>query len=264
MYSLMQFMEMFPDDVTCLEYVFRKRFPDTLGYQRIKARPAYVNKRTGHHIHPLAGTVFEKTRTPLRIWFYAIYLFSISKNGVAAKELQRHFGVTYKTALRMTRKIRSLMYQDEFQLTGTVEADETYVGGRRRSTARFKNKAVVLGAVQRGGQVRCITTPTRNEYDVIPFITKNVRDGSMLYTDEARVYRATKRYGRGTVQHSKHQYVDGDVHTNTIEGFWGQFKRSIHGTYHNVSREHLASYLDEFAFRYNYRSGAFDKLMERI
>lgn len=256
-------MTRFPTEDSCIEYVFQKRFPDARGYKRIPTRKAYVNYK-GHQIYPLAGTIFEKSRVPLNIWFYALYLFSISKNGVAAKELQRHFGVTYKTAWRMNTKIRSLMYQDSEKLTGTVEADETYFGGKRRSSCRFKNKAVVVGIVQRGGPIRVRKLPNRTEYQVIPFLAECVEDGSLLYTDEARVYNATKRYERGTVTHSKGQYVDGDIHTNTIEGFWGQFKRSVHGTYHNVSKEYLQSYIDEFAFRYNYRSEPFEELIKRI
>lgn len=262
-YSMADFMAHFPNDDTCLQYVFERRYPDHKGYYRIKKRLAFAN-HMGCQIYPLKGTIFERSRTPLVLWFYAIYLFSISKNGVAAKELERHLGVTYKTAWRMAGRIRRLMRQDHDQLTGVVEADETYVGGRRRSSCAFKDKVPVLGVVQRGGHIRVKALKNRGEYQIAPFIEKNVKKQSLLYTDEARVYGTVMGYKRDTVKHRAFEFVRGEVHTNTIEGFWGQFKRSLHGTHHSVSKQYLQSYLDEFAFRYNHRMAAFEKLLERI
>lgn len=256
-------MKRFPTEEACIEYIFSKRFPEVRGYKRIPTRRAYVNNY-GHQIYPLAGTILEKSRTPITTWFYAMYLYSISKNGVAAKELQRQFGVTYKTAWRMANRIRRLMEQKDRKLTGILEADETYIGGRRRSTAKFKNKSVVMGMVQRGGPVRVQVLKNRGEYQIMPFLERNAKKGAFLFTDEAPVYNIARGYMRGSVRHADYQYADGIIHTNTIEGFWGQLKRSLHGTYHSVSKQHLQAYIDEFAFRYNYRTAPFEELIKRL
>lgn len=186
-------------------------------------------------------------------WFYAIYLFSQSKNGVAAKELERQLGVTYKTAWRMAKAIRGLMKEGDIKLSGVVEADEAYIGGRRprRSGSYFKDKAPIVGVVQRGGQLRGKVISRRDEYEIIPFLQKYIRKGSILVTDDAAIYNVVRGYKKQTINHSQKQYVLGDVYTNTIENFWGQLKRSLHGTHHSVSKKHLQSYVDEFVYRYN-------------
>jgi len=154
MYGILDFQKDFPDDDACLDHIFHKRYPDAVGYYRIKSRKAYVNK-DGHHIHPLAGTIFEKSSTSLWKWFFAIFLFSASKHGVSAKELQRQLTITYKCAWRMAFMIRSQMSQDsQGKLFGVVEADETYIGGIRRTTAWAKAKSPVVGMVQRDGRKR--------------------------------------------------------------------------------------------------------------
>ena len=254
---------MFPNNDACLHHIFRSNYPYLEGYHRIKKRLAYVNN-VGHQIYPLKGTIFEKSRTSLTKWFFAIYIFHLSKNGVSAKEMERYLGVTYKTAWRMGMRIRTLMDQDKDKLRGIIEADETYIGGRRRTSNKFKDRAVTLGIVQRGGQVRVKVIERRDEFNVIPYLDQNIKKRSTLYTDEAKVYTVAFNFKRETVTHSKHQYVNGEVHTNTIEGFWGQLKRSLHGTYHCVSNEHLQLYIDEFAFRYNYRGLVFDEMMKRL
>jgi transposase len=254
---------MFPDEDACLDYIFRRKYPDLRGYHRISTRIAYVNNKS-HQIYPLKGTIFEKSRTLLTSWFYAMYLFHTSKNGVAAKELERQLGVTYKCAWRMAMKIRELMAQDTYKLFGIIEADETYVGGRRRSSNRFRDKTVVVGAVQRKGPIRVRKLEDRGEGQIIPFVEKAIRKRATLYTDEAPVYNIAQGYKRGTVKHSAYEFVRGKVHTNTIEGFWGQFKRSLNGTFHSVSKQHLQAYLDEFAFRYNHRSSSFSEMLKRI
>src|SRR3989344_6587845 len=150
-YTITDFRKDFSNDTVCLDYIFAKRFPKAEGYYRINDRKCYSHKTTKHQIHPLAGTIFEKSSTPLTVWFEAIYLFSIAKNGVSAKELQRHFGVTYKTAWRIAHQIRRLMSNTGPKLSGLVEADETYMGGYRRGGQGGRGKTPVIGLVQRGG-----------------------------------------------------------------------------------------------------------------
>lgn len=260
-YTITQFNIDFPDEATCLEYIFKKRYPRAKGYYRITTRPVYVNQ-TGHQINPLAGTIFRKSSTPLRLWFFAIYLFSQSRHGVSAAELQRQIGVTYKTAWRMCHLIRGLMKDGNLTLSGTVECDEAYIGGKRRLAVRRtdRNKTPVFGIVQRGGKVHAEPVNGTGEYDLYPIIHKRVKNNTRVITDGYTTYQVlkhSKRYRHKSVNHSKWEYVRVEgrtkIHTNTIEGFWSHLKRGINGTHHSVSKQHLASYVNESAFRYNHR-----------
>lgn len=265
-YAIHDFQRDFPDDDACLEYIFKKRYPDAKGYYRIKSRKAYVNKN-GQHLHPLKGTIFEQSSTPLWKWFYIIFLFSASKNGVSAKEIERQIRVTYKCAWRMAYQIRSVMTQDnQGKLFGIVETDETYIGGVRRTTAWAKAKSPVVGMVQRDGKLRAKVLEGKGEDQIIPFVYKNLRKGSTLYTDYAPVYNIAKGYKRGRVKHSWREFKRGDIHTNTIEAFWGQLKRTMRGTYVFASKQHLQHYVDEAVWRWNHRKQEhyFDALMDQI
>lgn len=268
-YNINQFRKEFRSEEVCLEYVFKKRFSQAEGYYRVKGRKCWANAY-GQQIHPLAGTIFEKSSTSLQNWFYAIYLFSQSKNGVSAKELQRQLGVTYKTAWRIGYQIRQLMKQDRNPLEGTVEVDETYIGGKFQGKGKGKrldNKTIVMGMVERGGRIRAYKVRDTKAKTLLKKIRENVKKGSRIMSDELWAYHRTwaMGYTHYSVNHSAKQYVRGSAHTNTIEGFWSQFKRSLNGTYHSVSGQHLQSYVDEFSFRYSNRtSPIFELLMARI
>lgn len=272
-YSVRDFRRDFPNDDVCLDTIFKERYGDVetcpscgsdTKFHRVKGRKCYACQWCGYQLHPLAETIFHKSSTPLTSWFYTIYLFSVSKNGVAAKELERHLGVTYKTAHRMAYHIRSLM-SSTGKLSGNVEADETYIGGVRSSDSKFENKVPVLGVVERQGEVRAKVTDRASATTALPFLRSNVEENSAIITDESSIYYRLKReYGHESVNHSKKEYVRGIVHTNTIEGFWGQMKRSMDGTYHSVSRKYLQLYVNEFVFRYNLRGEVvYPVLLER-
>ncbi|MBI3419034.1 MAG: IS1595 family transposase [Proteobacteria bacterium] len=221
--------------------------------------PAYSCPWCGDHIHPMVGTPFTLSRTPLQKWFYAIYLFTASRHGVPAKELQRQLGVTYKCAWRMGHEIRKYMAKVDgnFPLGGTVEADETMVGGKRmgKRGRGAAGKTVVFGMVAREGDVMTQVVPNVRRKTLLPIIEANVVKGAALKTDELPSYRTItgKGYRHETVNHGRGEYVRGKIHTNTIEGFWSQLKRSITGTHVHVSGKHLPKYLGEFEFRYNMR-----------
>lgn len=257
-YSIKQFKQDFPTDEACLNYIFKLRYPQAQGYYKVKKRKCYSHKTTKHQIHPLAGTIFHKSSTSLCDWFFAIYLFAGSKNGVSAKELQAHLGCTYKTAWRIGHQIRSLMEQGTNPLSGVVEADETYMGGHKRGAKGGKGKTPVVGVVQRKGSVRAKVVDQAHTGNIIGNIAENVEFGSRLVSDENQIYKKTTRLGllHDSVNHSKKEFGRGDVYTNTIEGFWSQMKRSIDGTYHAVSEKHLQKYVDEFAYRYSHRSAS--------
>lgn len=252
-YSLKALRTEFPTDDACLDFIFSTRYPSLKGYYRIAGRKEYVNTE-GHHISPLAGTIFHKSSTPLTLWFHALFLFYVSKNGISAAELSRQLGVGYKTAFRMGHQIRSVM-KDEGLLSGIVEVDETYIGGKHKQRDKFKKKAAVMGMVERGGRIRTIVIAHRGTEVVIPTLLQNVKRGSELMTDEFRVYDKTPKVGyrRRSVKHGKGHYVRGDVHSNTVEGAWGLLKPSLTGTHRGVSKKYLQGYLDEHAWRYNRR-----------
>lgn len=146
------------------------------------------------------------------------------------------------------------MEQDGDQLSGTVEADETFIGSKGSKATRFKRQATVLGLTERDGMTKAVVASGANASTAIPFMKANVAIGSTVYTDESKIYSRVKRdYEHKSVVHSKQVYVIDDVHTNTIEGFWGNMKRAIDGTYHCVSQKYLQAYVNEFTFRYNFR-----------
>ena len=263
-YTLLQFFKRFPDEDACLDALFQSRFGrrscchncGVIGaeYYRVKGRKSYACMECRHQLYPMAGTIMQKSTTSLQIWFLAIYLFSVSRNNVSAKELQRVLGCTYKTSWRIGKQIRSTMKQDTVPLSGIVEADEAYIGGRRRSSNRFSNKTPLLGVVQRGGHVRVRAVDSANATTAMPFLYSNVVRGSTLHTDESRIYyRAHQTFSHYAVHHGKHEYVRGDDYTNTIEGFWGLLKPSLDGTHRSVSKKYLQLYTDEFVWKYNRR-----------
>jgi transposase-like protein len=177
----------------------------------------------------------------------------------------------------MAKQIRTLLDEDFSDMGGEVEADETYIGGRRSEKRGGKrgrpgpgsHKATVFGMVERRGRVAAVTVPNVKQATLMPHITKRVLPSTMVYTDELRSYNALTRtgYGHDRVNHSEHIYVAGTAHTNTIEGFWSLLKRGIGGVYHSVSTKHLQAYLDEYSFRYNHRDdvgGMFAAFLSRV
>jgi len=266
--KLREFFKQFPNDETCLEHLFNVRFGQghecpkckrSAKWSRIKAERAYSCQWCGHHIHPTAGTPFERTRTPLQLWFYAIYLFTTTRHGVSGKELERQLGVTYKCAYRMGQQIRKHManVDGEKQLSGIVEIDETMIGGKRPGPRGrgAEGKTVVFGMMERDGDVMTKVVPNVKKNTLQPIIAENVEAGSTVHTDELKSYNGLEKagYEHNTVNHGAGEYVDGDSHVNSIEGYWAHLKKSIHATHIHVSPEHLETYAKEFEYRFNRR-----------
>lgn len=267
--NIRDFHKRFPDEDTCLVHLMRTRFGDRLAcfkchkdatYYRVKGRRSFECEHCGYQVYPTAGTPFEKTRTPLKDWFFVMFLFCSTRNGVAAKEVQRQLGVTYKTAWRMCFLIRGYMgYVDgDAPLGGPgggiVEADKTFIGGYDKRGE--DDKAIVLGMVERKGEVITRVVTSRRSEHVLPHMKKHIREGSRIATDEGATFTPLiERYGyrHETVDHSKEEWVRGDIHTNTIEAFWANLKRGINGTYVWVSKKYLPFYLREFEYRHNLR-----------
>jgi len=195
--NVVQFFRQFPDDDACLAQVFDSRYGQghvcpkcerAAKWYKIKSARAYACQWCGWHIHPTAGTLFEDSRTSLRLWFYAMYLFTTSRHGVPAKELQRQLGVTYKTAWRMGHEIRKHMaaVDGEEPLSGIVEVDETYVGGHRpgKPGRGAAGKTIIVGMIERDGDVVTKVVPNVRKGTVEPIIEANVEKGSTVHTDE--------------------------------------------------------------------------------
>jgi len=271
-YNFKDFDRQFPNDDACLHHIFLARYSGhkcecgkTNCFYKVNKRRCYACSFCGAQIYPTARTIFHKSETSLKSWFFAIFLFAKSKNGVAAKEIQRQVGVTYKTAFRMTHKIRELMASGGGMLTGVVEADETYIGGKRKGFGRGAvGKIPVVGIVQRRGEVRATVVTNATAGNAIGHLRQNVETTAQVVSDESPIYNFTSKFGfkHIRVNHSADEYVVGRAHTNTIEGFWAQLKRSIDGTHHSVSRKYLQNYVNEFAFRYNRRFDGCDVLGE--
>jgi transposase-like protein len=274
----MEFMRDFPDDATCLDHLWRSRFsPDGehalcpkceditpfRKYPMSNRRTSWTCTKCGQHVHPLKGTIFEKSSTSLHLWFYAMYLMSSTRCGISAKQIEREIGVTYKTAWRMCNLIRNqLMGQDTTEpLAGKVEVDETFVGGRARAYEKVgrggsMHMTSVLGMVERDGKVRAEIIPFSGAGDIRPRVLDGIKAGSTLYSDGFGVYQTMSgTFDHYWVDHSAKEYVRGHVHTQTIEGFWALMKNGIKGVYHSVSKQWLQSYVDEYVFHYKTRKG---------
>lgn len=276
-YTITQFRADYPNEDACLEKIYQLRFTNLVcpkcendkPFTRVKNRRSYQCPCCGFQLYPTQGTVFEKTTTPLTYWFYAIYLQTTTRNGVAAKELERQLNVCYKTALRMAHQIKKLMAdKNTDQFFGNVEVDETYLGGKISNYQNKKKaevdkvlfrdprhgKTTIFGILDRDGRVftRVIDAPTKEI--LIPLIKEKVNQLSHISSDTANVYKSLQfDYIHDTVNHKMREWAAGDFHVNTIESFWNQVKRTIKGTHISVSPKHIQKYLDEVAFRWEHR-----------
>lgn len=290
-YTFQQFKNEYPDDAACLDAIFARKYgehPTCPGcgvaegkFHKITDRRAYACQDCGHHLYPCVGTPFEKSSTKLTLWFHAMYLLTATRNGVSAKELERQLGVTYKCAWRIGHELRKLMAaaNGDEPLSGHVELDEAYVGGKlknkhaskkpKRSGGGPTGKIAVFGMLERDGDVRAQVVPDSKSATLFPIVAANVEPGTVISTDEYQTYQSLPKIGyeHGTVEHKAGQYVAGIHHTNGIEGFWSHFKRGVVSTHVAISPQHAQNYVSEFAYRYNLRkdpAAMFDTLMRSL
>ena len=269
MTNLLTLVDDFNTDAKCRELLERLRWPNgvaclrcgSLGISEIEARGQFDCNACRYQFSVTAGTIMHDSHLPLRKWFMAIYLMCESKKGVSALQLKRTLGVAYKTAWYLCHRIREAMGNDPLEgpsLVGIVEVDETLVGGKTRGKGRaYKgNKSWVAGAIQRDGGVRLERIPDVKRNTLHDFIRRTVKDeAEAIYTDELASYLGIADHDtrHETVNHSMEEWAVGDVHTNSIEGVWSLFKRSIMGAFHKVSAKHLDRYLDELEWRFSNR-----------
>ena len=280
--NLMKLFDKFDTDEKCRDYLESLRWPSGVACLRcgdmavdpVRGRGQWMCRSCSYQFSVTAGTIMHDSHLPLRKWFAAVYLMCVSKKGVSANQLRSMIGTTYRTAWHLCHRIRNAMGNDPLTgptLVGIVEVDETLIGGKTkgRGAAYKGNKTWVAGAIERGGQVRVERIPNVRRDTLHSFIDRNVRDeAEAIYTDDLKSYLgigdADTRHE--TVNHSAEAWVVGDVHTNSIEGVWSLFKRSIVGTFHKMSVKHLDRYLEELEWRFNNRDNPniFRDTMKRI
>jgi len=284
-FSLRQFKWKYGTHDKCLEAIKKLKYSDETEcpsckrlsvFYKVAGRTSYACGNCGYHIYPLAGTIFEKTTTPLDSWFFAMYLMVQTRSGVSAKQLERMLGVTYKTAWRMFKQIRILMAQQPSLLDGIVEIDETYFGGKGKNRAYewhggVEEKEIVMGIVQRKGTAYAKHIPNTGKWTLINQIKQNIDPKAHIMTDELASYKNLYEHGfdkHYTVNHSDKEYVRHHLfHTNSVEGLWSHIKRGVYGVYRKVSKKYLQAYIDEYVWRYNnrkYLGLMFDRLLRQV
>lgn len=268
--TLVDVISMFGTDERCRELLVRLRWPSGAECPRCKmeavelatAKQLFYCKACDYQFSVTSGTVFNDSHLALQKWFLATLLLCEAKKGMSANQIKRTLGVSYKTAWYLCHRIRAAMKEARPMLDGTVEMDETYIGGKIKGGARRKNenKEIVIGIRQRGGDLRLFHAEDVASGTLAQYIKENVStDVDVIVTDELRAYpKAMIESGihgkrHKTIKHKDHVYVQGDIYTNTIESAFSLLKRGIVGTWHKISAKHLQAYLDEMTFRFNRR-----------
>jgi transposase-like protein len=278
--SLFDLMDDYDTEKECRAALAEIRWPDGVKCPRCNGeRHAYDSERyvwdcysCGYQFSVMSGTIFHDTKLPLRKWFMAVLLMVEARKGISANQMKRTLGVSYKTAWYLCHRIRAAMKDlNPIPLTGLIEADETWIGGRQKGVGRGNwrvGKKMVLGAIERGGHVRLKVDERPSKRAVHSFLHSVVdREATdTLYTDEHSAYIGFAEDHEHVV-HRDEEWVRGEVHVNTVESVWSHLKRSVVGSYHQLSEKHLQAYVDEFSFRFNNRHNPYlfrDTLMKLV
>lgn len=272
--SVLDLIQAFPTEQTCIDHLEIIRwngnvvspFDATSKVWKCKGNK-YQCKNTGKYFNVKTNTIFDNTKMPLQKWFLAIWIVTSHKKGISSLQLSRDLDITQKSAWFMLQRVRKCFsIENNNELDNEVEADETYVGGKNKNRHNdkkaiasqgrsAKDKTPVVGMVERNGKLNANVVENVGSATLTREIIANVKESASLYTDEWLGYKGVSRiYDHSIVKHNQGQYVNGRVHTNTIEGFWSLLKRGIFGIYHFTSKKHLQMYVDEFVFRYNTRN----------
>ena len=272
--SIFDFIQSIPDEAACVQYLEEMRWagvvvsPFDETSKVYKCKNGYKCKNTGKYFNVKVGTIFEDTKIPLTKWFMALYIFATHKKGISSYQLATDLTVTQKTAWFMLHRLRFMFDHPSTKelLSGVVEVDETYVGGKAENMHKKKrinmnskvpgstNKTPVVALLERDGRVIVKKADQADSTTLKGLVYKHVGLGSSVMTDSARQYHGLQgSFQHGVINHNKDEYVSGITHTNTVEGFFSNLKRTIYGTYHFCSRKHLQAYCNEVSLRYNTR-----------
>lgn len=267
--TLVELNNQFSTDEQCREFLVRLRWPEGIECPKCKAKTIsrlntqkrFECSKCEYQFSATTGTIFHDTHLPLDKWFLTVLLMIESRKGISANQVKRMLGVSYKTAWYLCHRIRKAVEEtkDKPQLDGTVEVDETFVGGKydKRRKRLPWDKPAVIGLLQRDGTFEARKIPTRSRQILTGIVRDRVAKGSKVFTDELAAYESlSKTHKHRTVNHSIEEWVRGEVHTNNVENAWSLFKRSLVGAFHQISEKHLNAYFDEFEWRFNNRKNA--------
>ena len=273
--DVMKLMEAFDTEAECRGYLEELRWPDGIEcprckgkvISRIKARDQFDCDSCRYQFSVMSGTIFHDSHLPLPKWFMATYLICESRKGISANQIKRMLGVSYKTAWYLCHRIRAAMKEaNGADMDGAVEMDETYIGGKQIGKGVYygkKQKQVVIGIRERGGELRLFHAPNAKSKTLAKYISENVSgEVDVLITDEFMGYPEAMRHTgmtdkHKTIEHKRRNYVDGLIHTNTVESAFSLLKRGIVGSWHRVSAKHLQAYLDEMTWRFDNRKNPY-------
>jgi transposase-like protein len=268
--NLINLVQRYSDESKCRSYLEALKWHDGVKCPRcgsvkvshIVKRNQYDCDECRYQFSVTAGTIFHDSHLPLWKWFLAVYLMTESKKGISANQLKRSLAISYKTAWYLCHRIRKAIEEAKVkpQLNGTVEVDETYVGGKYDKRRKHGPKAQqpVIGLLQRDGTFEARTIRTPSKKVLVGIVQDRISKDATVITDELAAYKSVgKTHKHESVKHKAEEWARGDVHTNGVESAWSLFKRSIVGSYHQISTKHMDKYLDEFEWRFNGRDNPY-------